>query len=74
MYGEATRFTGVITLLYTTISLYYTTYIELLQNTSEYSVNIVQYVIYISVKKKRQRQSGNGFLSYLNKSSQQVWG
>lgn len=38
MYGEATRFTDVITLLYTTISLHYTTYIELLQNTSEYSV------------------------------------
>lgn len=51
MYGEATRFIAVITLIHTTISLYYTTYIELLQNTSE--TNIVLYVIYISIKKKK---------------------
>lgn len=53
MYGEATRFIAVITLPYTTISLYYTTYIGLLQNTSE--TNIVLYVIYISIKKKKSR-------------------
>lgn len=52
MYGEATRFIAVITLP-TTISLYYTTYVELLQNTSE--TNIVLYVIYISIKKKKSR-------------------
>lgn len=34
MYGEATRFIAVITLLHTTM-LYYTTYVELLQNTSQ---------------------------------------